>query len=417
MQEELDLSEQEVIEKELAVENAQIAYDNNLITEIVYTDSGITATVYNNWGYNESPPLPGDNRIVRVQEVANIDFQWGSGSVLGGPAEDVVVRFNGTITTETTGEYQFYGPADDGFILRINGATIINDWVDKGGGGSFSQPVVLTAGQANTFEAWYYENGGGAWVQLYWTFGGYWQIVPPTAFDTATTIQTKDPNLLLSLDNAQAELGMSQSELFIAQQNLAIAINEYNLAVEQQSSSYNSLQEAVAAIPALQQALADAIEAAKPQPEPEPEPNPEPPVDPTPEPPVEPTPEPTIEPTPEPTEQPVTPEEPVVPEEPIVEPSEPVQPIELPVKPFDPEQAMEEAMKDDIVLSEELAAIPFIGDVAAAFVDVLNKFGNAGADMSPEVREKSEEVVVSAIIVGQVAQMATASVASSRRIN
>ena len=455
-QESLDLANQEIIQKELDVANAQIAYDQNLITEIIYTDSGLTATVYNNAGYNESPPLPGENRVVSVQEVANIDFQWESGSVLGGPAEDVAIKFEGTITASTTGEYQFYGPADDGFMLKINGVTIINDWIDKGGGGTFSQPVILTAGEANTFEAWYYENGGGAWVQLYWTVGGYWQIVPPTAFDTAIVVETKDPNLLLNLEAAQAELAMSLEEQLIAQINLTSAVEDYNLAVETQETVYENLQGAIAAIPALQQALADAIEAAKPIEPEEPE-NPviiDPEV-PTEEPTVEPTPEPT---TPEPTPQPTIPSEeepaptPTPSEEPVEEPTE-NEPEPLPepeqtspteelgelteVAPEDltedqieqlqelvlsiletaePEseeyqEALEALMliaeADDVQLSSELAAIPLLGDVAGAVLELFNNLGNLGADMAPEVRERAEETVIAAVIVGQVAQLAT----------
>lgn len=67
------------------------------------------------------------------------------------------------------------------------------------------------------------------------------------------------------------------------------------------------------------------------------------------------------------------------------------------------------AQIDDIQLDEEFASVPVIGAVAQGLVDAVNFFGNAGADMSPQVREQSEEVVVAAIIVGQVAQVATAS--------
>jgi hypothetical protein len=62
---------------------------------------------------------------------------------------------------------------------------------------------------------------------------------------------------------------------------------------------------------------------------------------------------------------------------------------------------------DDVELPEELAAIPLIGDVAGAVLEVFNDLGNVGADMSPQVREQSEDVIVAAVIVGQVALAAT----------
>jgi hypothetical protein len=71
------------------------------------------------------------------------------------------------------------------------------------------------------------------------------------------------------------------------------------------------------------------------------------------------------------------------------------------------------AQADDIVLDEELAAIPLIGNVAGAAVEIFNALGNAGADMSPQVREQSEKVVIAAVIVGQVAMTATAAATSA----
>jgi hypothetical protein len=71
------------------------------------------------------------------------------------------------------------------------------------------------------------------------------------------------------------------------------------------------------------------------------------------------------------------------------------------------------AQADDIVLDEELAAIPLIGNVAGAAVEVFNALGNAGADMSPQVREQSEKVVIAAVIVGQIALTATSAATSA----
>lgn len=66
------------------------------------------------------------------------------------------------------------------------------------------------------------------------------------------------------------------------------------------------------------------------------------------------------------------------------------------------------AEADDAELPEELAAIPVLGAVAGEVLDVLNDLGNVGADMAPEQRERAEETVVAAVIVGQVAQVAAA---------
>jgi hypothetical protein len=72
------------------------------------------------------------------------------------------------------------------------------------------------------------------------------------------------------------------------------------------------------------------------------------------------------------------------------------------------------AQADDPELPKELASIPLLGDVAGAVLEVFNNIGNIGADMSPEIRETSEEVVIAAVIVGQIASQAA--VASALRI-
>lgn len=209
-----------------------------------------------------------------------------------------------------------------------------------------------------------------------------------------------------------------------------------------------------------------------PTPTPTPEPTPEPTTEPSPEPttPVEPTPEPTptVDPEPEPTPEPVVPvkpEEPAVTpvEEPSPEPTpseepskeEPITSVEdLPeeitatvlldikldeIVPTDLtadqaeeikeaalevfetaapgseayEQALDALMiaaeADDIVLSEELAAIPGAEEVVA----VLNFIGNVGADMNPTVREEAQKATVAAVIVGQIAGAAVAATASA----
>lgn len=72
------------------------------------------------------------------------------------------------------------------------------------------------------------------------------------------------------------------------------------------------------------------------------------------------------------------------------------------------------AQADDPELPEELAAVPLVGAAAEAVLEVFNDLGNIGADMAPETREKSEKVVVAAVIVGQIAL--TASMATSLSI-
>lgn len=152
------------------------------------------------------------------------------------------------------------------------------------------------------------------------------------------------------------------------------------------------------------------------------------------EPVVEPQPEqstvsPTEEPAPEPETSSMPIEEPAENEpEPLPE-SEPTSAPEEPssgvieetnngiiVEPTTLEELATAAEEDDPEVPAELAAIPLVGDVAAAVLDVFNDLGNVGADMTPEVREKSEKVVVASVIVGQIAQVASAAAASAASV-
>jgi hypothetical protein len=179
-----------------------------------------------------------------------------------------------------------------------------------------------------------------------------------------------------------------------------------------------------------------------PEPEPSQEPSPEPTMPPQPEetePPVEPTPTPEeLFPEPEPIEPPI-----IEPEEESITSAEELPEelsteelmqvdleqivatdlseaqvealIEAALETFETaEQGSEEyvqalealfvaAQADDIVLDESLAAIPLLGDVLGGATELVNFLGNAGADMSPQVREDSEKIVVTAVVAVQAA--------------
>jgi predicted XRE-type DNA-binding protein len=153
-----------------------------LITEKAHATEGLTAEVYSVQGQNNAPYIPQGASPVLTTNVSNVNFQWGSGSVLGGPSEDVIVRFTGSILSNVTQNISFLATADDGTKLYIDGQLIADDWFDKGGGGTTSDPVSFTAGVPKTIELMYYENGGGANVFLYWDQSGSMEIIPASAF-------------------------------------------------------------------------------------------------------------------------------------------------------------------------------------------------------------------------------------------
>jgi hypothetical protein len=188
----------------------------------------------------------------------------------------------------------------------------------------------------------------------------------------------------------------------------------------------------------------DVVRPVEPEPAPSPNPEPIPPVvEPSPvpvpveEPVAEPAPAPAPEPEPIPAPEPPAPapapEPPAVPE-PAPNPPSPIEPPPVPVAPApevppvpvaEPEPApaevmaelAQEAKADDPVIPAELAAIPLIGDVAGQVLEAFNVLGNVGADMTPEVREKSEEVVIASVIVGNIATTATMAASSAASVS
>jgi hypothetical protein len=122
------------------------------------------------------------------------------------------------------------------------------------------------------------------------------------------------------------------------------------------------------------------------------------PIAPAPEPSPEPTPEPTPTPTPEPEptpESPVKPVEPTKPPEVITPTPEPVVPPTSPTAPEVPTEPTPEPTLPEETISIELAL-----EAVGKLVDNLRSIGS---DLSPEVREQAQQVIVASVIVTQVA--------------
>ena len=108
----------------------------------------------------------------------------------------------------------------------------------------------------------------------------------------------------------------------------------------------------------------------------------------------EPTPRPTPEPEPTP-ERPVSPVEPTKPPEVITPTSEPT---EAPTSPTEPQVPTEPTPEP--TLPEETISIELALEAVGKLVDNLRSIGS---DMTPEVREQAQQVVVASVIVTQVA--------------
>ena len=483
------VKQQAVLDAQEALDAAQLQYETALIPdpfwihptqqvpytrEVAYTEivlntilvprttttvvGGVTADVFNRRGYNSAPPIPSSSESpVYATTVSNIDFQWGGGQVLNsGYAEDVIVRFTGNLMVPVDAYYYFYTPADDGTKLNIAGMSLIDDWYDKGGGGSTSQAVWIRAGILYPFTLHYYENGGGAAVSFMYSTGGGYQVIPSSwlgntvitettyeevmVYEEVTRYRTETyyveelvPGVSAPLVNnplLQVVVNQKQDSLTTAQTDLESAMSEQAISQEIYDTSANAQSEKAGIIVIASNDVINKqenvyiaqqeLEAIPPfrEPTPTPEETKEPIEKPT-EVIIEPIPEPN---TPTPTETPELPVniDTVDPQE--LTPAEVTELISVANEILasseqgspEYEQALEAlfvaAEADDIQLDAALAVIPGL----SAAVDAINFMGNVGSDMSPKVREQSEKVVIASVVaVGSAVNAATAAAAMS----
>ena len=151
-------------------------------------------------------------------------------------AEDFQVKWEGMWTPQTTGTQYITAPADDGVRLYLDNELVIDDWFDKGGGGSTAD-IMTTAGVAKQFKMWYYENGGGANVSLMRYTGSGWEVIPESEFSTTTAT----PQQLQALATARTNLNVAQDALTILEADLTTAEEDLIEAEDNLEDAQNNL--------------------------------------------------------------------------------------------------------------------------------------------------------------------------------
>lgn len=100
--------------------------------------------------------------------VSSISHDWGSGGPGNGIGNDnFSARWIGTLPL-LAGRYTFYARADDGVRLWVGGAALVNYWNDQGPTTRSGVGVVSSSGEF-VLEMEYYENGGGAVAQMWYS--------------------------------------------------------------------------------------------------------------------------------------------------------------------------------------------------------------------------------------------------------
>ena len=127
----------------------------------------------------------------------NSDLPNNDNSLLG-QNDGTVIRYQGTITAPITASkpagtvyrLYFYNNTDDGFVLRINGGTVINqnetERLQAIFGTTSSGWMDVVAGQTYNLEAWYWNTWGGFGNTFYWDYGDGVKTIYNTSFTTGT---------------------------------------------------------------------------------------------------------------------------------------------------------------------------------------------------------------------------------------
>lgn len=120
-------------------------------------------------------------RILMDRVDLTIDFNWeNEGPTQKLPRDNFNVIWKATLLPQMDGEYHIEAEVDDSITVKIDGNNILeaSDGEENKGG-----RVKLTAGKPVNFEANYQEEGGLAYVRLFWTPpGGTRHIIPSSVF-------------------------------------------------------------------------------------------------------------------------------------------------------------------------------------------------------------------------------------------
>ncbi|SVB22995.1 uncharacterized protein METZ01_LOCUS175849, partial [marine metagenome] len=133
------------------------------------------------------------------------------------PNNDYQVRWTATIYAELEGEFNFRTHTDDGLRLYIDDELVIDHWLDMAPTSKYGSKVLTQGLHECVME--YYENGGGAVAQLFWTPpGGSETLVQPAESTASRNVElgiTSDGNLRVTIQNLCGDnvLTMGEGEL------------------------------------------------------------------------------------------------------------------------------------------------------------------------------------------------------------
>jgi hypothetical protein len=219
--------------------------------------SGLAYTVYN--------LLRNGNQAVPGSVLCS--GTWNSNSmqlpVCGNRYENFIVKFTGQITVpEWFTSTKFAGYTDDGFRMYIDGALVINNWIEQGTTWSPYSPIYdVTTDKTFDVEIWWYNGGGPGSYHLGWgipydSSGSLgWT---GAGCDYAGNPRVWGQNFSCNLDTFSSGSGPTQAQTDTYNQALATrnaAQQDYNNALSEYNDKLNVYNQEVATLNSLNQTL------------------------------------------------------------------------------------------------------------------------------------------------------------------
>ena len=124
--------------------------------------------------------------LTRVDPTVNFNWDTTNPAPNIGP-DTYVVQWTGTVVPQFNETYTFSTTTDDGVLLWVNGQLLVNEWVDQSPT-TWSGSITLQAQQHYNIVMDYYQDGGGAVAQLFWSSPstGPMTIIPQSQLDPVT---------------------------------------------------------------------------------------------------------------------------------------------------------------------------------------------------------------------------------------
>jgi hypothetical protein len=159
---------------------------------ITGTGSGLFALLKN--GAENYATIPTDMRFADrcgSAILTTVDFDWSTtmptgtscGTLSGSLRTNYSAMITGYLLAPVTGNYTFKSRNDDGFVVNLNGQTVISSWTGQGAlalpsFNATSSQVSLIAGNIYPIRIFYAQGAGSAQAHLYWNYGSGDQIIP-----------------------------------------------------------------------------------------------------------------------------------------------------------------------------------------------------------------------------------------------